>query len=368
MLSWRWRRHTQRGDGACPTDVVRRVLAVRGWPARVPALAVGIRTGEPADEAIASALADGNLVRSYAFRGGSYVFAPEVAADVLAVRTITRIWETDRWKRQADVDVLDWQPVRDGIRAALADGPRTRAEIADHLRQHPATRSLADAAASGAGADTLYKPLHWWGDICFGPERHGTSSFRRLRGHPLWPGAVDPDEAGPRAVRAYLAGYGPATAENLRYWFTEGLGVPQRRLTAWIADLRDLDELEEVTVDGERRLARAVDVEEMAAAGADGNRLAVGLLPGFDPWVLGPGTADETVVPPARRALVSAGRDLVVVDGVVSGTWRRRGTAVTVTWFPESGRPPVDGLRDAVTRLAQVEGVESELALGDPAS
>lgn len=367
MLTWRWRRHTRWGDDTSSIEVVRRVLAVRGWPARVPALAVGVRTGEPAEEAIASALSDGALVRSYAFRGGSYVFAPEVAADLLAVRTITRIWETDRWQRQAEIDVPDWEPVREGVLTALADGPRTRAEIADHLRRDHATRSVADAAASGAGADTLDKPLHWWGDICFGPERDGTTTFRRLDGHPDRPGAVDPDEAGPRAVRAYLAGYGPATAENLRYWFTEGLGVPRRRLEAWVADLCDVDELVAVTVDGERRLARATDAEEMAGSGPDGSDPAVGLLPGFDPWVLGPGTADATIVPPARRALFSAGRDLVVVDGVVSGTWRRRGTAVTVSWFPETGRPPVDHLRRAVARLAKVEGVEAELLLEEAA-
>ena len=140
---------------------------------------------------------DGELVRSYAFRGGSYVFTHEAASVLLAVRTATRIWQTDRWQRQGGFAIDDWAPLRDAVRDALGTGPRTRAELGAHLARIPALRHLAAAATEGSGSDALFKPLHWWGDICFGPERDGRSTFRRLDDDPRWPGLPDVDDAAP---------------------------------------------------------------------------------------------------------------------------------------------------------------------------
>jgi hypothetical protein len=83
---------------------------------------------------------------------------------------------------------------------------------------------------------------------------------------------------------------------------------------------------------------------------------ALRLLPGYDQWVLGPGTADAHVVPPARRALVSRQANLVVLGGVVSGTWSLSGDAVAVTWFAEAGPPPEEALGDEGVRLAAILG------------
>jgi hypothetical protein len=81
----------------------------------------------------------------------------------------------------------------------------------------------------------------------------------------------------------------------------------------------------------------------------------VRLLPAFDPWVMGPGTADSHVVPPAQRAEVSRGANLVVSGGVVSGTWSAaKGGAVTVTWFPEAKRPPERAVTEEVERLSAI--------------
>lgn len=237
-LAWRLRRQSLApADGATVVDVVRRVVAMRGWPGDLAELAVCVRRPRPVPGALQRALDAGEVVRSYAFRGGSYVFTHAAAAELLAVRTATRIWETRRWQQQGGLQIDDWGPLREAVRDALAGGPLTRAEIAAHLARVPAVRRLAAPAGSGAGSDCLYKPLHWWGDICFGPGRGGRATFRWLRDDPRWPGAPDVDEAGRRALLRYLAGYGPATIDNLAYWFTEGLGVPRRRVLGWLADL-----------------------------------------------------------------------------------------------------------------------------------
>jgi len=68
--------------------------------------------------------------------------------------------------------------------------------------------------------------------------------------------------------------------------------------------------------------------------------------------VMGPGTDDPRVVPPARRGLVSRAANLVVARGVVAGTWAIREDRVRVTWFEESGRVPRAALADECARLS----------------
>lgn len=346
-LSWRLRRHSLDPVAApAATDALDRVLALRGWPESSADVAVGLRLASSDSGALARALDAGELLRSYAFRGGSYVFTPEVAALVLSARTVTRVWETRRWQHQGGFALDDWEPLRQAVCAALVDGPLTREEISSRLAETE-LRHLA-AAARGTGADSLYKPLHWWGDICFGPTRDGTSTFRLLRGDPRWPGLTEIDDAGPALIRRYVGSYGPATPENLAYWFTEGLGVPRRRLEEWLSDQGD--ELVSESVDGRTAYLLQADLDEVHAA--EPSR-AVVLLPGYDPWVLGPGTADGRIVPAARRALFSRGSNPVVWHGVVTGTWRLQGNRVIVSWFSEAGDPPLAGLDDAVRWLAK---------------
>jgi hypothetical protein len=124
------------------------------------------------------------------------------------------------------------------MREILADGQLTRAEIGTRLSRYPALGDLS-AGASGAGSDTLHKPLHWWGDICFCPPRGQETTFRLTPPDLRWE-TPDLEDAGPRAVRR---------------------------------------------------------------------------IPGYDAWALGPGTADDLVVPPARRAVVTRGANLVLRGG-----------------------------------------------------
>lgn len=337
-------------------DVAQRVLALRGWPHNLTDHAVRARQLEPDPDALARTLDDGDVIRSYAFRGGSYVFTPDIGAVLLSARTATGIWHTHRWQKQGDFSLDDWEPLREVVCAALSAGPMTRDEIGAHLAQIPHLRHLA-AGAAGAGADSLYKPLHWWGDICFGPTRDGQTTFRLLRGDPGWPGLPEIDEAGRRATILYLGAYGPATIENLAYWFTEGLGTPRRRLLGWLADLGD--EVTAMTVDDVKTYALTADLDQMSAAEPSE---AVRLLPGFDPWIFGPGTAEVRLLVPERRALISRGANFVIWGGVVSGTWRLRGKDVTVSWFTESGAAPMTALRDEVRRLSVIRAHELTLA------
>jgi hypothetical protein len=168
-----------------------------------------------------------------------------------------------------------------------------------------------------------------------------------------------PDEAAPVAILAYLSAYGPATVEGFSNFLSRGR-VSKRSLKAWFAALGD--RVAAVDVDGETNYVRADDLDELAAAR---RTKAVRLLPGFDQWVLGPGTDDPRIVAPARRAAVSrqAGwiSPVVVQGGVVAGTWELDGATARITWFMEAGKVPMSSLAAEVTRLSTI--LDRELRL-----
>jgi hypothetical protein len=203
----------------------------------------------------------------------------------------------------------------------------------------------------------LLKALAWQGDLSFGPAQ-GRATFQRLDGNPRWAGVPELDEAGMRAIEAYFRAYGPATPDRLQYWLGEGLGAGRKRIQGWIAAFGD--RLVPVDIEGEPALVLREHVEDLTATSPT---TAIRLLPGYDQWVLGPGTADPHVVPPARRALVSRQANIVIDGGVVSGTWARTGDRVTVEWFAEVGPPPKKELTDAVERLATILDLPLQLSV-----
>jgi hypothetical protein len=198
----------------------------------------------------------------------------------------------------------------------------------------------------GDGTDTLLKPLAWFGDMSFAPSGDGRTAFQRLDTNPRWVDWPDLDAAGRHAAVAYVRTYGPATRDRVHHWLGQGLGAGRGRLNRWLADLRD-DVLTEVDVEGETALVLREDAD---ALGATPTSTAVLLLPPFDQWLLGPGTSDEHVVPPAHRAVVSRGAAVVTVGGVVAGSWTATPDELRVSWF---GGPaaPHDALAAAATRL-----------------
>ena len=119
------------------------------------------------------------------------------------------------------------------------------------------------------------------------------------------------------------------------------------RLDRWITGLAD--RLVAVDVAGTTAYVLDEDVDSLASAMPSE---AVRFLPGHDQWVMGPGTKDEHVVPPARRTPVTRKANLVVAGGVVSGTWSATGGEVRVTWFGEHANPQRKALEAEIASLA----------------
>jgi Winged helix DNA-binding domain len=349
-LGWRLRQQLLDPIGTeSVAGVVRRLGAIPAQPDAAAELAVRTRRQRSRSGEVARALAEGRIIKTFAFRGATHLLTPEDGGAYLALRGASRMWELPSWQSYYNLTPADWPLLREAVREALAGGPLTRDELGAAVTARARFRHLGFAFGEGSG--TLLKPLGWQGDMSFGPPRDGHATFQLLDGNPRWAGVPDLDEAGPHAAEAYFRTYGPATPDHLHYWLGEGLGAGRRRIRSWLAGLGD--RLAEVEIDGQPAHLLREDLEELAATPPT---TAVRLLPGYDQWVLGPGTADRHVVPPARRQLVSRQANLVIAGGVVSGTWSRTDDQIVTTWFAEAGPPPQDALADEVARLATILG------------
>jgi hypothetical protein len=339
--------------------VVRRLGAVPSMDESLADLAVRTRRTGSAPGELARALVDGTVVKAFAFRGAVHYLSAEDGGTYLALRAAGRQWELRSWVEYYRLAAEDWPDFRATVREALADGPLTLAELGDAITRDRRYRHLRTVFDEGAG--TLVKPLTWQGDMGFGPPRDGRATFQRLDTNPRWRGIPDLEDAGPRAVVAYLRTYGPATPEQVHYWLGEGLSAGRRRIDRWWAGLGE--QLVAVDVEGAKAYVVRDDVEGLLAAQPSED--TVRYLPGHDQWVMGPGTKDIHVVPAPCREAVTRKANPVVVGGVVSGTWVRRDDELRVSWYAD--RPAPEGaLAVEAEGLAGLLGRELRLRVEPP--
>ncbi|MGI5130651.1 DNA glycosylase AlkZ-like family protein [Pseudonocardia sp. CA-107938] len=345
--AWRMGRCLDLGPAPDAVAVAERLAGVQAQVTSSAEQAVAVRGAAPG--AVGDALAARTLMRTWAQRGTLHLLPVATAGSYLSLLAAPRTWEKGSWQRTfataAQVAELT------EAAAAVLDGVElTRAELASAILDRTRDESLRELLGSGWGA--VLKPLAWQGVLCNGdaPADAGRVTFTSpATRFPGWSGLPDPDVAAATVIPAYLGAHGPATPAAFDQWLLRG-GTRRAVLTQWFADLVEAGELTAVDVDGDRRYARAADLDALADAHPTGR---VALLPAFDQVLLGPGTADPDVLDPARRAQVSKAAGwiapVVVRDGRVVGVWAFDGDDVAVTVFDEAG--PIDGLADAVAAL-----------------
>jgi len=365
-LGWRMERHLLDPIGTLAVPrVVRRLCGVQAQVASSAELAVRLRRQTSRPGEIGRALSQGDLIKTWAMRGTIHLLTPEEGGVFLALMAAGRSWERPSWVRYFGMTPKRMDALRHAVSEALDGAVLTRAELVGAISSRRGLKNAGDALRSGWG--TLLKPLAWQGDLCFGPSRGTRVTFMRLEAASRrWAGLPDPDEAAPVAIAAYIHAYGPTTIEAFGNWLAGGW-FGKRQLRTWFAALGDT--VTEVEVDGERAYVLGEDLDELASAKPTN---AVRLLPGFDQYVLGPGTADGHVVPPARRAAVSKQSGwiapVVVAAGAVCGTWELAGEQVQVAWFAEAGRPPRKALQAEVGRLSTIldRGLHPAISIAPP--
>jgi winged helix DNA-binding protein len=302
---------------------VARVVVVQAQAPGPPRLAIRARTDGVTASDVDSATADGRLVRTWLLRGTLHL---AVAEDLRWLVGLCGPVFAAAGRRRRERLGLDEEVCRRAfavLREVLADGrPRTRAEL------------MAEVTAAGVPVDVdTQAPPHLLaygantGLLCRGP---GTGSAEPT--YVLLDDYVPPAEPMPRAAalvelaRRYLAGHGPATEADFRYW----TGFPARDTKPAFAAL-DVVELSDGTV--------ALPDTDLAPAPPPTR-----LLGHFDPLLLT--YRDRTpILDPAHAGRIQTGggfvQPAILAGGRVVGTWALRGNRVEVE--PFTALPPLDG-------------------------
>jgi hypothetical protein len=277
--------------------------------------------------------------------------AADVRRDLYERRTLVKTWSIRGTLHLVPADEL-------GLWAAAARGPKPveidpalRDAVLDALDGRSATRGeLAEAV----GEDALRSPwgahlaaLAWLGLVCFGDPSGGRPTFVRVD---QWLGSfppdVDPYEARLEVLRRYLRAYGPAKPGDFARW--SGFGREA-------ASLFEALELDEVRVDRTRAWLLAGDDADF-----DRDPAGVQLLPQYDAYVIGFRPREQLIPPVVKEWLTNdpkgkhesaTGMRTVVVDGIVSGFWRRNGEAIEIEEVVRVQRARRQELAAAVERV-----------------
>jgi Winged helix DNA-binding domain len=360
ILGWRMRRHLLDPIGGLDVPAtVRATCGIQAQVASAAELAVAVRREPAAPGAATRALEDRTLLRTWAMRGTLHLLAPVDAAAYLSLMGAVRTWERPAWQRTFGLSLAEIELLAEAVSEILDGRVLEREELIEEIAARSGSRDFDEHLRSGWGA--VLKPLAFMGLLCNGPTRGNRVTFTSPRSWlENWTGVPEPPEAARVVIPAYLRAYGPARLETFDAWLTRG-SSRKSDLRGWFQNLVDEQVLTQVDVQDEAQpfYALSEDVEELQdAAPSD----ALRLLPGFDQYVLGPGTRDARIIPPGQRTLVSktAGwiAPVVVKRGRVIGTWELDGEVAAVALFPGTDKPAAAELADEAERLGACLGRE----------
>jgi hypothetical protein len=352
VLAWRLRRQYLEAPAQSAIDVVRRLCGVQAQVASAAEMAVGVRLAHQRPGAVARAMEDRAVIKTWAMRGTLHLLPADVAGAYLALIGSLKTWQRPSWQK-AFISATQVEMLAEIAGEALEGHTLSRDDLVAEVQARTHDAALVEHLRSGWGA--VLKPLAWRGLLCQGPGAGNRVTFTSPRTwSPAWGGIPDLEEAARLAIPAYLGAYGPASIDAFDAWLTRGASS-KRSLRDWFAAAGDL--LATVEVDGEKAFARSEDVEEMLGTTASGT---VRLLPAFDQYVLGAGTGDSNVIPPAHRPDVSrtAGwiAPVLVVGGRVAGTFETRESMLEITVFKDSPPVPAALLEAETARISNMVG------------
>jgi hypothetical protein len=307
-------------------DAVRRLAAVQGQDLPGALVSVALRTASGTRSAVESALADGDVVRSWPMRGTLHLVAAEDLPWMIGLLGPRVLSGAPARRAQLGITDAEIEKARGLAVEALSGGRQ--------LRRAELLAALLDGGVEITGQRGYH--LLWYLSqtctLCLGPMKDGEQLFVRMDEWIRSPRHLEGDEALGELAGRFFRGHGPATVKDLARW--AGLRITEARgaLAGARKGLASLDaDCVEYFLDPETPDLLADHREEA---------LQIRLLPGFDEFVLG--YADRTCAVPAEFAdrIVPGGngmfRPTVVSRGRVVGTWgwTGRGARRTVTAAP----------------------------------
>ena len=358
-LAFRLARHGLTRHHDDPLTAMSAIVGAQAQVHSAGVLQVRARAPRASMEDIATALMDTRtVVKLWAQRSTLHLLALDDLPMVVALRR-RMLDQYRRWMRRDGLEPAAMDELAHAIGRTLADGPKTRAELARDLCEELGEWARPWLEHSWGGAIKYAAAM---GFVCHGPEHPRETLFARLD---KWIGrTVDvPDDDRPLLAELagrYLSVYGPATPRDFAK-FTGLTAAETREAFALLG--RDLIA---VDVDGRPAQALASDEDALREASTTDGVIA---LPLFDPYLLG--HADTTtIVPPAayKRVYRTAGwiSPVILRRGRVVATWSHRQTAagwqVEIQPFGRFGERARRAAERSMARLAGAMGVRDVAA------
>lgn len=349
-----WRVHRQR-LARSSSGLVETASALTGLHAQVASateLIAAVRTPSqrPGDLDRAT-WTDRSLVKTWGMRGTLHLF-PATELPLLTAAFRQRQWPkfTPSWEKYHGVTGDELRHITAAVGEVLPGKTLSREELATEIAAVLDAPHLATAIRSGWGQ--MLKPAAAGGLLCFGPDRDRNVTFTDPRSwvpDAPWDSAPDESAAVAVVIQRFLDTYGPATHQDFgRWWGTDPASA--RRLFREHAEV-----MVEVDLDGDRAWVSADGADELAATAAAPT--GTWLLPGFDPYVVGPLSHRAHTIPEGMVERVSrtAGwiSPVLVVDGLVRGVWSHELKAGRLTITVEPFAAVGKGVRSAATKHVQ---------------
>ncbi len=316
-----------------PTEAVGHLVGVQGQALPGALASVALRTANRELSAVAAALADGSLVRSWTQRGTIHLVRAVDLGWILNLTGERMLTSTRRRRAELGIDSEMFDRATDIATALIrSQGPVTRAALLEALQP----LGVSDVQGREYHLITM---LAMRQVVAQGPLANGGRTEQLYVLNADWIGptrAMSRADAVAEWMTRYAIGHGPVTAADAARW----TGLPVTDARAGLAAGRDASALTSTEIDGVTYFHTPDLPDRLSEHRAEA--LELHLLPGFDELILGYkdrtptiAAADEGLITPGGNGVFRA---TVIHRARAVGTWvrspRATGPRVLVTPFP----------------------------------
>jgi hypothetical protein len=327
---------------ARPADVVDWLVAVQAQDYAGAKWALGLRMRATAEPVLERAFTEGSILRTHLMRPTWHFVTP---ADIRWMLTLTgpRVQAANAGMyRQEGLDRTTFKRSNDALVKALRGGVQlTRDELRDVLQ----TAGIEARGTLRMAYLMMYAELE--GILCSGPRRGRQFTYALLDERAPGARSLPRDEALAELARRYFLSRGPATVQDLAKWSGLTVADASRGLEAVQAGLAH------EVLDG-----RSYWFSPSAPPPRPTAPLAH-LLSVYDEYLSGYKDRSAIIEPGHAARLIAMGNlltSVILVDGQILGTWKRRleKRAVTVetSLFAPLGQPEKQALAAAARQYA----------------
>lgn len=340
------RLHAQHLTGAplaTPEAVVGWFGAVQSQDYAGAKWAIAQRTGGATGAALDQLFASGAILRTHVLRPTWHFVLPADIRWMLELTAPRVHAATAYYYRQHELDDAIFDRSETLLAAALDGGNHlTRTELAGILQ-----RGGIEASGPRLGHIMMHAELE--GVICSGPRRGKQFTYALLDERAPNARRLDPETALAELTRRYLTSHGPATVHDFAWW--SGLSVSHAKTGIELVK----SDLTHETIDG----ATYWFAPPTTTVGATSP--IVHLLPNYDEFLVAfkahAPSFDPTLYARIDRQPDALLAHIVVIDGLVSGGWRRTisrtGVNVELTLLRDLTSAEATALQAAATRYGE---------------